>query len=279
VSSILDALRKIEAAAEPPVALPPVAARERRWTVHLVVGAVLLAFATGAGMALWIGMRPAPAPVKPLETVAAEVAPSPPAPVSPPPEPVPSRAAPPEAPVQQPAVEAPAVVTPPAVEAAPAPPTAPADATPTALAALPAAPPAPPPPRADLEADRPRGRVATAPDAPAPPAVASRAEPPSRAAEQPPPAAVAPEVEETPPPVPDPSLLPRLPADAPRVEVNVLLYSRLPERRTVSLTIAGGAMVTLREGESSGDFEVTRILPERIHVRYGGRMFAVEARN
>jgi hypothetical protein len=60
--------------------------------------------------------------------------------------------------------------------------------------------------------------------------------------------------------------------------VNVLLYSPVAERRTVSLTVDGGNMVTLREGESEGNIEVARILPERIHVRYEGRLFAVDAR-
>jgi hypothetical protein len=58
----------------------------------------------------------------------------------------------------------------------------------------------------------------------------------------------------------------------------VLLYSRAADRRTVSLTIDGGDMVTLHEGESAGSIQVARILPERIHVRYEGRLFAVEAR-
>jgi hypothetical protein len=62
------------------------------------------------------------------------------------------------------------------------------------------------------------------------------------------------------------------------VLVNVLLYSPVAERRTVSLTVDGGDMVTLREGEKTGTIEVTRILPERIHVRWDGRLFAVDAR-
>jgi hypothetical protein len=138
-------------------------------------------------------------------------------------------------------------------------------------AALPMPAPAPPPPPADLATDPPRGRIARLAPEPVAPAVPRPAAPAREA--------VAPEPEEPPAPAPGPTLLPRLPVGAPHVLVNVLLYSRLPERRTVSLTVDGSGMVTLREGESIGGIEVTRILPERIHVRYDGRLFAVDARD
>jgi hypothetical protein len=51
----------------------------------------------------------------------------------------------------------------------------------------------------------------------------------------------------------------------------------VPARRTVTLTIDGGDMVTLREGESAGSLEVARILPDRVHLRHGGQTFAVQA--
>jgi hypothetical protein len=61
------------------------------------------------------------------------------------------------------------------------------------------------------------------------------------------------------------------------VQVNFLVYSRAPERRTVALTIDGGAMTTLHEGESGGGIEIVRILADRIHVRHDGRLFSVRA--
>ncbi|HLQ22068.1 MAG TPA: hypothetical protein VK132_02620, partial [Gemmatimonadales bacterium] len=84
------------------------------------------------------------------------------------------------------------------------------------------------------------------------------------------------EPESTPPPL---EVLPRLPANAPHVQVNFLLYSRTPERRTVMLSVDGGSMATLHEGERAGDIEVARILADRVHVRWGGGLFSVQARD
>jgi hypothetical protein len=63
------------------------------------------------------------------------------------------------------------------------------------------------------------------------------------------------------------------------VQVRFLMYSRIADRRTVALSIDGGAMVTLHEGEAADDLEVERILPDRIHLRHGGQLFAVRARD
>jgi hypothetical protein len=89
----------------------------------------------------------------------------------------------------------------------------------------------------------------------------------------------APEPEPPPAPPEDDGVLPRPPPGAPRVQVNFLVYSRTPDRRTVALTVNGGSMVTLHEGESESGVEVARIMPDRIHVRHDGRMFSVPARD
>ena len=67
------------------------------------------------------------------------------------------------------------------------------------------------------------------------------------------------------------------PAGAPRVVVNFLAYSRVANRRTVTLTIADYDMVTLHEGEGAANIEVVRILADRIHVRHAGQLYAVKA--
>jgi len=38
-------------------------------------------------------------------------------------------------------------------------------------------------------------------------------------------------------------------------------------------------MATLHEGERAGDIEVARILADRVHVRWGGGLFSVQARD
>jgi hypothetical protein len=61
--------------------------------------------------------------------------------------------------------------------------------------------------------------------------------------------------------------------------VSFLAYSRAPERRSVSLSIDDGTMVTLREGESAGGIQVTGILADRVELRHDGRPFTVRARD
>jgi hypothetical protein len=168
--------------------------------------------------------------------------------------------------------------------------------------ALPPADPVPPLPRAIVDSDPPVGRptdVGPRPRAAA--RVATPETPPAPVAgdvaENDQVAAVAPEEAEPPAPqvdaratepapVPEPPaaepaeyLLPRPPPGAPRIVVSFLVYSRSAERRTVALTVSGGSMVTLHEGEKESGIEIARILPDRIHVRYDGRMFSVMARD
>ncbi len=126
------------------------------------------------------------------------------------------------------------------------PPPAPRPARAAPAPSLPVVPPVPPP--AETTAERPWAQVDAPPAAPAP--------------------AVA-----TAPPVPVAE------APVPRVHVSFLLYSKVPERRSVALAIEDGGLVTLHEGERTGGVEVARILPDRVELRYDGRTFAVRARD
>jgi len=259
VSSILDALRKIEdaesrAAARGAVPRPP------RRTVPLVIAGIAFAFAAGVGAALWVRSALTPKPVEVAAAVPvaqpAPPAPNPTLPASPPVPPEPARVA---APAPTPAtlpVEPPHVR---AVEAPPAPPSPPPTIAPDEkipdepprARALPAGPIAVAPPAREV------------PTAPEPPPVLARGTEPVE-----PPAARAP-VEDVVPTEP--------PAGAPAVTVNFLAYSRVKDRRTVALTIGNAGMVTLREGETAGNVEVARILPDRVHLRYAGVLYAVKA--
>jgi hypothetical protein len=270
VSSILDALQKVEAAEPPGIHARP-APRDERSRRPLRLVALVLAFGAGVALSFWVlarGDRPA-GPVAPAERppeVAVAAAPpsppvetaKPPAAAASPPQPAPApHAAPPEtAAVASPAAPPPPIAVrpqpvPPAEAVSPPQAATPPVATPplAAATALPLVAPAPLPQPSD---GAPVGRIAhdTAPPAPAPPAA----------------------------PVPA-FAVPRPPAGAPRVQVSFLVYSRAPERRTVALTIDGGGMVTLREGESTSGVEVTRIHPDRVELRHAGRDYTITPRD
>jgi hypothetical protein len=59
--------------------------------------------------------------------------------------------------------------------------------------------------------------------------------------------------------------------------VSFLIYSAVPERRVVTMTINSGPLVTLHEGQRSGDIALVRILRDRIHVDHNGRIYSVRA--
>lgn len=216
MSSILDALEKLEsrrAAGESPE--PP---RHRpRSATPLVIGGALVAFAAGIGFtAAWL--RPAPTPT----LVAAAPTATPPAVAAPPATPpvAPATVAAAPRPLEQPWAE---VVTPPIVRRAPEPSAAAAE------------------PRADDGV--PPDDVASAPEPTAEPA--PRAPPP--------------------------------PAGAPSVRVSFLVYSSVPERRSVALTIDEGGLVTLQEGQQSGEVSVVEILPDAVALAWQGQAFTVPA--
>jgi hypothetical protein len=296
VSSILDALRKLEEPAPSATGGRPGSTGRRR-TAPFAALAIVVAFVAGVGAAFWYrGGRPphdarervvaaAPQASRPTdEPAAAPAAPrasAPPAASSAPHATPPSTAASSTPPAEPAVVAVPPTAPPAAVVPAPSGPPAT-----NVVAALAPAPPAPPPPPSDVS-ELPRARVI---DAPAP--AARRPEPaneptPARTAERPAlrPAETAAPVEtaavrppEAPPPPPaDEAVAAKPPDGAPQVIVNFLAWSRAPDRRTVALTIGNAGMVTLHEGESASDLEVARILPDRVHVRWGGRLYAVRA--
>lgn len=263
MSSILDALRKLEAA-EAPTARPPVLdapARPSR-RAALVLGAGC-AFAAGAMLALWLSGRLAP-----RTEVALGVPPAGEAGPTPAPAGAPSPA--PPAPV--PEAAAPALET---VAAAPT-------VAPEAAAALVPAPPTAPLTAEELAAEPPRGQEILPEPAAAPPTALAAVpeEPPAPAPRVPEPEPMA-EPEPSPPPPADAAvvedLLPRRPAGAPHVQVSFLVYSRAAERRRVALSLDGASLVTLHEGQAAGGVEVVRILTDRVHLRHDGRMFSVRA--
>jgi hypothetical protein len=260
VSSILDALRKLEESAGAVSAPGSNTGRSRRRLPLAVLG-IVVAFLAGLTVAAWL-REPRPAPpvsaaprVEPTPrtppAVAAERATPPPTLVAvakpPPPPPEPTAAAAPP---------------PPTVASAPPPPPHPPTtppAAPRAFAEPPRAQAFLTPPATVRRPEQPfRPSVATAPAA-QPPPLRPAPEPPASAAHA------------------DEGVLPRPPANAPQVEVNFLAYSRMPARRTVTLTIDGTGMVTLHEGETAGDVEVARILADRVELRHGGQTFAVRA--
>ena len=62
------------------------------------------------------------------------------------------------------------------------------------------------------------------------------------------------------------------------VRLSFLVYSPSAERRSVVLAM-DGTLVTLHEGESAGNVEVARILPDAVELRYEGRLFTVRPRD
>jgi hypothetical protein len=250
VSSILDALAKLEASRQPTGLVdpsrPPLPVRRRPTAMLLVIGA----FVAGIGVtavALW--RRPAEPPA-----AVPAIVPAPPPPAVPT---VVADAPPPTLPPPAAAVKAPEPVT--VAKAVPS-------------DGLRAAPPVAAPAGQDL----PWGR----PVVPPPPPEADVAEPPpttnGRLA-----VALAPRAEPMPlPAVPaNPPPAARPPAGAPNIRLSFLLYSSHPERRSVALTIDGGGLTTLHEGDDHEGVEVVRIHPDHVDLRWQGEAFSVEARN
>lgn len=77
---------------------------------------------------------------------------------------------------------------------------------------------------------------------------------------------------------PEEEVLQRRPTGAPRVSVNFLFYSRDAARRRIMVTVDQGSLVTLFEGQSVDTLAVERILPNEVHFRYEGKLFAVHPR-
>ena len=287
MSSILDALQKIESAQPPGVHTRP-APTDAPLPRRMTLVALVVAFVAGAGATTWLLGRRSTPPAEPTPTgrtvhdpafaekaerpvVVAKVAVAPPVQA---PRPV---TAPVAAEATLPASAAsPAEAAKPVMVAGAALAPAPKVAAPVpivAASALPLVAPAPPP-AADAV---PVGRVALGGPAPAP-----HAEPPPVAPlDVAPAAAPPPEVamRRAPPERAPDLVIPRPPADAPRVQVSFLVYSRVPDRRSVTLTIEGGSLTTLHEGESADGIEVARILADRVELRHAGKTFVAVPRD
>jgi hypothetical protein len=176
----------------------------------------------------------------------------------------------------------------------PATPPLPTSGAPTPPAAAPRVA-APVPPPADAK-DRPWGAAPETPGAPpSPPLLAMTRETPPPAVAPPvaaPPAAapapVAPPVIAAPAPAPATAAKPRErtvqqvfgpPAGAPRLRISFLVYSSLADRRSVVLTIDGGSLTTLREGDESNGISVVQIHPDRVDLRWNGEAFTLDVRS
>jgi type II secretory pathway component PulC len=61
--------------------------------------------------------------------------------------------------------------------------------------------------------------------------------------------------------------------------VSFLVYSSVPERRSVALTFDGGTLTTLREGDEANGVAVVHINPDRVDLRYEGVVFTLEVRS
>ena len=280
MSSILDALEKVEAAErwKPGTVAPR---PERRSKLRLAAFAVGVAFAAGAGVAAFVlrspqrSVAPEPAgvaPAAPTPTVAdAPALPAPPAAAEAPPVAAPPTPAAPPVAAGEPPI---------AIAAVPPPPPAAAPAVPASAEAVSATPPpaapAVPPPTAACAAPPP---AAVATPAPPPPRVAPSTPDAPRPSEPAAAAPVAPAEEPRAPVVA--AVEPRndnRPVARPAVRLSFLVYSPSAERRSVVLAM-DGTLVTLHEGESAGNVEVARILPDAVELRYEGRLFTVRPRD
>jgi hypothetical protein len=282
VSSILDALQKLEAARVDPGRHLGVPAPTSRLWLPLIVAGIVVAFGAGAGVAFWLRGTPSPAPetAKGSAPAAAPVAAAPPAAA-----PVATASPAAGSLAAAPVAAAPVAAAPmaPAVAAVPAPVVAPPAAVPTRVVApAPAAEPAPAPVAPAAAATPVREPAAAQAVATAPPRRAvAEAAPPRPVARAAPSPEVEVEVRDLGEEAPAPDMVEMLPrlGGVPRIRVSFLAYSPTPERRTVSLTIDDGTMVTLREGESAGGIQVTAILADRVQLQHGGRLFIVPARD
>ncbi len=237
MSSILEALRKVEAGEQRRPIRLPPPPPRSRARLAALVAAGAFV-AGGSAVALIIAVRPSATP-EPVASAETKVA----------------------------------SVTPPAEPAAVSPPPPSAAATAAPLAAHEATHPSPP---ADVPTDE-------ATEAPGDEAVVDSDVPEQITILRPAPEA-APEAEvqvealPTPAPAEPPvDVLPGPPMGAPDIHVSFLIYSAVPERRMVTMTINSGPLVTLHEGQRSGDISLVRILRDRIHVDHDGRIYSVRA--
>ena len=63
------------------------------------------------------------------------------------------------------------------------------------------------------------------------------------------------------------------------MRISFLVYSSIPARRSVALTIGDVGLTTMHEGEQSNGVEVVRIYPDRVELRWQGEPFTLEVRS
>ncbi|HEY8515253.1 MAG TPA: hypothetical protein VIS07_07055 [Candidatus Binatia bacterium] len=75
----------------------------------------------------------------------------------------------------------------------------------------------------------------------------------------------------------EPPVLRRTPGDAPQVSINILQWSSEPSRRFAFVTVDGGNMRQIREGDRIGSLTVKRIYEQMIEFGYNDSTFRLRA--
>jgi hypothetical protein len=307
VSTILDALKKVERDRESPRdelldSEIPEAPGRHGISTRVIIACASIGFAAGIALALWrdtapLQQPPAPEPVAPP---AIEVPPPPAVVKARPKAPVPR----PQAPAAM-AKAAPPAQAPPAGRAASsgtasAAPAQPATGAPVVVGSVEPSPftperearqAAPPPERHGGSHDNRRARTAARPE-PAQPDNAVAALAPPRPAV--PPVVPAPQAVEAPPVVPAPAApaeaepeqpppvvidTGRSPPGAPRVSLTFLQWSADPDRRFAFVSIDGAPSQRVREGDMASGMTVAQITPTGVQFRREGQLFMIRPRH
>lgn len=121
--------------------------------------------------------------------------------------------------------------------------------------------PAPEPAPAQVAMERPAPNPAAPDPAPEPPPVALASLP----------------AEIPPPPRTEPQILRRAPGGAPQVAINILQWSAEPTRRFAFVSVDGGGMTQVREGDRIGGLTVKRIHEQMIEFGFNDSSFLLRA--
>ena len=70
-----------------------------------------------------------------------------------------------------------------------------------------------------------------------------------------------------------------MPPGAPRIRVSFLVYSSVPARRSVAITIDCQALTKLHEGEETNGVQIVAIHPDPIEVEWQGGRYTIEVRS
>ena len=69
-----------------------------------------------------------------------------------------------------------------------------------------------------------------------------------------------------------------IPKGIPKVSLNLLQWSPEVEKRLAFISLNGGPMIMVHEGDTVSDFMVERILPDTVELRFGDSTFVVKPR-